>query len=60
MKKHIFTANLIALMILVPAVIVGYLKNEGPKDSSKESVEIVKDASAHRDDVSILQLVRTF
>ena len=59
MKKFILTANLVALLALVPAVIIGYLHKEPSKDGNKDRIELVKDAGAHRDGVSILQLVRT-
>lgn len=60
MKKFIFTACLTALIALVPAVITGYLYNAPDASSHHEHMETAGDASAHRDDLSMVQLVRTF
>jgi len=59
MKKFLFTAYVVAIVALVPAVIVGYLHNENPKDT-KDNTEIAKDVKNGSDDGSILRLVKTF
>jgi hypothetical protein len=58
MKKFIFTANVIAIIALVPAVIFGYLHNSSPKE--RTHTEISKDVTNGQDDGSTLHLVRTF
>ena len=60
MKKFIFTANVIAIIALVPAVIFGYLHNETPGTDKKASTEIVNDVTNGQDDGSSIHLVKTF
>jgi Na+/H+ antiporter NhaB len=60
MKKFIFTANVVAIIALVPAVIFGYLHEDTKKDNNKESIEIVKDTHVNQEESTILRLIRTF
>jgi hypothetical protein len=61
MKKFIFTANLIALIALVPAVIVGYLhNNDNQSEANKDKTVIVRETSNRNDDGTTLHMVRTF
>lgn len=60
MKKFIFTANVIAIVALVPAVIFGYLSNGNAKNNKAKTEEVAKDVKSGQDDFSILHLVRTF
>lgn len=59
MKKFIFTANLIALMALVPAVVIGYLHSDASKNE-KARTEVVKEANHGQDDGASIYLVKTF
>lgn len=45
MKKFIFTANVIALVALVPAVIFGYLHNNNSTSNDKNKTEVVKEVT---------------
>ena len=60
MKKFIFTANVIAIVALVPAVIFGYLSNDNAKDNKAKTEEVAKDVKTGQDEFSILRLVKTF
>ena len=61
MKKYIFTANVIALVALIPAIFIGYLHNEGTKTENKENTKIVKEASTgNTEGISLLRLVKSF
>ncbi|MES2004086.1 MAG: hypothetical protein V4450_06160 [Bacteroidota bacterium] len=60
MKKFIFTANVIAIMALVPAIVFGYLHNDGKHTENKSNTEQAKDVKNGQDDGSTLHLVRTF
>lgn len=59
MKKFIFTANLIALMALVPAVVIGYLHNDATKNE-KTGTEVVKEVNHGQDDGASIYQVKTF
>ncbi len=60
MKKFLFTAYVVAIVALVPAVIVGYLHNDGETKTTKTSTEVSKDVTNGQDEVNILRLVKTF
>ena len=60
MKKFIFTANVIAIVALVPAVIFGYLSNDKNAENKKAQTEVAKDVKTGQDEFSILRLVKTF
>lgn len=59
MKKFIVTANFIAIIALVPAVIVGYLHNDTKKDN-KNNTEMVKDVNNSPEEGITLRLIKTF
>ena len=60
MKKFIFTANMIAIIALVPALLVGYLHNDGQSKASKAATETTKDISNSQDDGTTINLVKSF
>ena len=61
MKKYIFTANVIALVSLVPAIFIGYLHNDSTKTEYKENTKIVKEANmGNTEGISLLRLVKSF
>ena len=61
MKKFIFTANVIAVIALVPAVLIGYLHTGNTASTdSKPATEIVKDVTNGQDDGTIFNLVKSF
>ena len=60
MKKFIFTANVVVLVALVPAVIFGYLSHDDAAKNTAAKTELVKEVSVGHDDGSIFHLVRTF
>jgi hypothetical protein len=60
MKKFIFTANVIALLLLVPAVLVGYLHNSQTGIETKAiSGEVAKQATNSTEVGNLLRLVKT-
>jgi len=60
MRKFIFTANVIALIALVPAVLFGYLHTDTAPTETKPATEIAKDVTNGQDNGSIFQLVKSF
>ena len=61
MRKFIFTANVIALIALVPAILFGYLHTQTNNTETKPVTEVVsKDVTNGQDDGSILHLVKSF
>jgi hypothetical protein len=60
MKKFIFTANVIAIIALVPAVVIGYLHNNDRNDDAKDKTVLVREATDRNDDGTTLHMVRTF
>lgn len=61
MKKYIFTANVIVLVALVPAIFIGYLHNDSSKTENKENTEIVKEVNTgNTEGISLLNLVKNF
>ncbi len=59
MKKFIFTANVIAILFLVPATIVGYLNND-QKATKVVTGEVAKKANNGLEYGNIIRLVKTF
>jgi len=59
MKKFIITINMIALIALVPAVIIGYL-NHDTKADNRNNTEIVKDAQNAPAEGLTFRLIKTF
>ena len=61
MRKFIFTANVIALIALVPAILFGYLHTNTDSTETKPNTEVVsKDVTNGQDDGSVLRLVKSF
>lgn len=60
MKKFIFTANMIAIIVLVPALLFGYLHNDGQPKANKAATETTKDVSNSQDDGTTINLVKSF
>ena len=60
MKKFIFTANVIAIVALVPAVLFGYLHSNTTDVPAKQSTEVVSDVTNGQDNGSILRIVKSF
>jgi len=61
MKKFIFTANMIAIIALVPAVVFGYLHNNNQSKQNKANTEIATDVTnGQNDDGTIIHLVKSF
>ena len=60
MKKFIFTANMIAVIALVPALLFGYLHNGGQSKANKSATETTKDVSNSQDDGTTINLVKSF
>lgn len=61
MKKFIFTTNVIAILFLVPAVLVGYLNTNNDAPTQKASGDIVaKQTKPTVDFGNIVRLVKTF
>lgn len=60
MRKFIFTANVIALIALVPAVLIGYLHNDTVSTENQPTTEIGKDVTNGNDDGSTFHLVKSF
>lgn len=58
MKKFIFSASVILLMAMVPAVLVGYLHNT---DNQKAATETAGDVSSNsQDNSTLIRLVKSF
>jgi hypothetical protein len=58
MKKFIFSASVILLMAMVPAVLVGYLHNT---DQHKAATEMSGDVSSNsQDNSTLISLVKSF
>jgi hypothetical protein len=60
MKKFIFTANVIAVIMLVPTVLFSYLHKTDTSDVKKASVETVSEPAARSTATSFFGLVRSF
>ncbi len=60
MKKFIFTANVIAIMALVPAIVFGYLNSNHDSKENKPNTEVAKDVTNGQDDGATIHIVRTF
>ncbi len=60
MKKLIFTANVIALVALVPAVIFGYLHSNNSASTDKNKTEVVKEANNGHDESASVFMVKLF
>ncbi len=61
MKKILFTANLIAMLVLIPAVMVGYMHSQTPATGkSTTSTETVKDVTNGQEDGISISLVKSF
>ena len=61
MKKFIFTANVIAILFLVPAVLVGYLNTNSDAPAQKVTGDVVaKQTKTTIDFGNIVRLVKTF
>jgi hypothetical protein len=60
MKKFIFTANVIAVIMLVPTVLFSYLHKTETPETKKASVETVSEPAAGRTATSIFGLVKSF
>lgn len=60
MKKFLFTANVIAVIILVPAVLFSYLHKTETPEAKKASVEMASEPAASRTATSIFGLVKSF
>ena len=60
MKKFIFTANMIAIIALVPALVFGYLHNDKNTKDTKANTETAKDVTNGQDDGITIHLVKSF
>jgi len=60
MKKFIFTANVIAIISVVPAVLFGYLRSNTQATNTKQNTEVVKDVTNGQDDGITLHLVKSY
>lgn len=60
MKKFIFTANVIAVILLVPAVLFSYLNKTATPETRKASVETASEPAASHTATSIFGLVKSF
>lgn len=58
MKKFIFTACMIALSAMIPAVFIGYLHNDAANDNQK--TETAKEVTNGQDETTTLRMIRTF
>ena len=56
MNKYIFPANLIALLLLVPAIFIGYLHDNTKNDLRNEPHEIVRESTKSMDGKVSLEL----
>jgi hypothetical protein len=60
MKKFIFTANVIAIVALVPAIFLGYLRNDTVNKDKKVNTEVAKDVTHGQEDATSINLIKTF
>jgi hypothetical protein len=60
MKKFIFTANVIALIALVPAIFIGYLHTDTPNSKNENKSEIVKEVTNGHDEKASVFMVKLF
>lgn len=60
MKKFILTANVIAVIMLVPVVLFGYLKKTETSKAKQATVETAGEPVTGRTAVSIFGLVKSF
>ena len=61
MKKFIFTANVIALLLLVPAVLVGYLHNNQTGSAGKaDNQEMTKQSNSNPETGNLLRIVKSY
>ena len=60
MKKLIFTANMIAIIALVPALVFGYLHNDNNAKDNKVNTETAKDVTNGQEDGTTIHLVKSF
>lgn len=60
MKKLIFTANMIAIIALVPALVFGYLHNDNNAKDNKTNTETAKDVTNGQEDGTTIHLVKSF
>lgn len=60
MKKFIFTANVIAIILMVPAVLFGYLHNSGTKETAAQENTVKGEPVSGQTATSIFGLVKTF
>ena len=60
MKKFIFTANMIAIIALVPALVFGYLHNDNKSNDNKANTETAKDVTNGQEDGTTIHLVKIF
>lgn len=60
MKKFIFIANFIVLLVLVPAVMIGYLHNNSVEKDSSEKTMLVKDTDNGQPEAISVFFVKTF
>ncbi len=56
MKKYIFPANVIALLLLVPAIFIGYLHDNTKNDLRNEPHEIARESNKSMDGKVSLEL----
>lgn len=60
MKKFIFIANFIVLLVLVPAVMIGYLHNNSAEKDNSEKTMLVKDTDNGQPEAISVFFVKTF
>ena len=60
MKKFIFTANVIAIVALVPAIFLGYLHNDTANTDKKVNTQVAKDVTIGQEDATSINLIKTF
>lgn len=60
MKKFIFIANLVILLILVPAVMIGYLHSNTAEKGNNEKTTLVKDTENGQPEAISVFFVKTF
>ena len=60
MKKFIFTANMIAIIALVPALVFGYLHSNSKTTDNKVNTETAKDVTNGQEDGITIHLVKSF
>jgi hypothetical protein len=60
MKKFLLTAQLIAMLILVPAVMIGYLHSNTAATAKSADKETVKDVSNGQEEAISINMVKSF